>query len=125
MDNNNDVIERLNAERARLEALLDGVGLEDPSLGTEKESIGELSSLDQHPADMGTETFERTRDMSIRQAIAVQLQDIEHAVLRVADGSYGTCESCGREIGKERLDALPAARLCVEDQAKVERASEV
>ena len=86
------------------------------------DSVSELSAVDQHPADLGTETFEAERDVSIQESVEAELADIERALSRLDDGTYGTCEVCGRPIGDARLDALPAARLCIEDQARLEGA---
>ncbi len=108
------VRERLLAERERLVSLRDGVqsGLAGES---ESSSLGELSDADQHPADWGTETFNRERDISVVESIDGELSDVEAALERLEAGKYGICEACGRPIGPERLDALPAARFCVED----------
>ncbi len=119
--NKEKVAARLEQERLRLEDLRHGEGVRDPARAPETESVGELSSHDQHPADMGTETFGRTKDLAILDQIEAQLIAIQHAKHRLEEGSYGTCEACGRPIGEERLEALPAARYCIEDQAKVER----
>ena len=112
---------RLGEEKARLEGMRDDFvaqGLTDES---EEESLSELSSVDQHQADTGTETFNRERDLSILESVEAELADVEHALARLDDGTYGTCEACGRPIGDERLEALPAARFCLDDQASAER----
>ena len=112
---------RLAEERERL----DGVRstFDDEHLGeqTEAESTGELSSYDQHQADMGTETFEREKDLSILEQVEAELADVEHALRRLDEGTYGTCEIDGKPIPDERLEAVPAARLCLEHQAEAER----
>jgi len=110
--------ERLEEEQARLQQVRDTFGEADES---ENESISELSGLDQHQADLGTETFEREKDLSILENVEAELADIEHALARIGDGSYGTCEACGKPIAEERLEAMPAARLCLDDQAAAER----
>lgn len=113
--------QRLADERARLDgvkATFDQEGLTEQS---EMDSVGELSSYDQHQADMGTETFEREKDLSILEQVEAELADIEHALHRLDDGTYGTCEVCGKPIPDERLEAMPAARLCLEHQAEAER----
>jgi RNA polymerase-binding protein DksA len=88
------------------------------------EDVSELSSVDQHPADQATETFEREKDLSILESTDEQLRDIERALARIEDGSYGACEACGRPIGEERLRAKPAARLCIDHQREAEQSSE-
>lgn len=113
--------ERLEEERARLERVRASVELKDVEDRAAGSGVSELSPADQHPAEAGTETFERARDVSILQGIDAQLAEIERAQRRIEDGTYGTCEVCGRPIGDERLEAKPAARLCVDDQARLER----
>ncbi|MDP1805911.1 MAG: TraR/DksA C4-type zinc finger protein [Acidimicrobiales bacterium] len=113
--------QRLADERARLDGVkstFDDEGLGDQS---ESESLGELSSYDQHQADTGTETFEREKDLSILEQVEAELADVEHALRRLDDGTYGTCEVCGKAIPDERLEAMPATRLCLEHQAEAER----
>jgi RNA polymerase-binding transcription factor DksA len=110
---------QLEAERERLVGVRDG--FDDEGLDVaETDSLGELSALDQHPADIGTETFEREKDLSIIERVEAELADVEHA-LRRDEGTYGICEACGKPIGDARLDAMPAARLCLDDQARAER----
>ena len=113
--------QRLADERARLTGVrstFDDEGLTEQSAN---DMVGELSSYDQHQADVGTETFEREKDLSILEQVEAELADVEHALRRLEDGSYGTCEVCGREIPDERLEAIPTARLCLEHQAEAER----
>jgi RNA polymerase-binding transcription factor DksA len=114
--------ELLEADRVRLERIRDGVS-EDQGLGVESQqaSLSELSSFDQHSADIATETFEREKDESILEQVQGELNDIDHARARIEDGTYGICEACGKPIGDARLEAVPTARFCVEDQARAER----
>ncbi|MDQ1439541.1 MAG: hypothetical protein QOK43_3170 [Acidimicrobiaceae bacterium] len=114
-----DARRRLDEERTRLEEVR--AGFDDLHNESEDESLSELSSNDQHQADVGTETFNRERDLSILERVEGELADIEHAMQRLDDGSYGTCEACGKVIGDDRLEAMPAARFCLEDQATAER----
>jgi RNA polymerase-binding protein DksA len=111
----------LEDERGRLQQIRASVALEGGEGISEEESLGELSLADQHPADVGTETFEREKDLSILDRVDGQLADVEHALERLEDGTYGTCEACGRDIDEDRLRARPAARFCLDDQARVER----
>ena len=108
----------LSEERERLEAVREEYA--DLHNTTEQASLGELSNLDQHQADIGTETFDRERDLSLLEQVEAELADIEHALERLEEGTYGTCEACGKPIGDERLEAVPAARFCLEDQDKAE-----
>lgn len=112
---------RLEKERGRLlgaRSELESEVKREPAGG---QDVSELSSVDQHPADQATETFEREKDLSILESTDEQLRDIELAFARIEDGSYGSCEVCGRPIGEERLRARPAARLCIDHQREAEQ----
>ncbi len=111
---------RLLEERARLEqvrlSLMEDTDVSEP----ERDAFSELSLVDQHPADIGTETFEREKDLSILEQVEAQLRDVDRATARLDDGTYGTCEACGRPIDAARLEARPATRVCLEDQMAAE-----
>ena len=70
-------------------------------------------------ADTAQTTAERNRVLSIAQGLRTNLDDVEHALRRMDDGTYGTCERCGQEIDLERLEAVPFARLCIECKREV------
>lgn len=109
----------LSQESERLQGIkteLDGVKAE-----SQQDSMEELSSYDQHQADVATETFDREKDLSILDSVEGELADVEHALQRIDDGTYGTCEACGKAIDDDRLEALPATRFCVDDQVQAER----
>ena len=110
---------RLEEERTRLQGIRDGLQREQEE--TTSDTGGELSNVDQHPGDSGTETFEMEKNVSLLEQVEDELQEIEAAAQRLERGTYGTCQVCGRPIGEERLEAMPATRFCVEDQAKAER----
>jgi len=112
---------RLEAERARLNEVKSDFDDEHLSEESEDESLSELSSVDQHQADVGTETFEREKDLSILEQLDAELADVEHALKRLDEGTYGTCEYDGKPIPEERLEAIPAARFCLEHQAAAEQ----
>ncbi|MGI6188451.1 MAG: hypothetical protein GX041_00300 [Clostridiales bacterium] len=76
-------------------------------------SIGELSTYDNHPADLGTETFEQEKYVAIRNQQLEYLGDIRDSLQRIEKGTYGICAYCGAEIGFERLDSYPTAKLCI------------
>src|SRR5260221_14195399 len=69
----------------------------------------------------GAEPFERERDTRVLQRVEAELGEIDAALARLDAGSYGVCELCARPIGDARLEAMPAARYCVDDQARAER----
>jgi RNA polymerase-binding transcription factor len=115
--------ERLMSERDRLQRIRDGLSAEpgEDAGPSEREGLSELSLADQHPADLGTEMFEREKDMSILERVDAAIADVDRALKRIDEGTYGICEACGREIAKARLEFKPEARFCVDDQARAER----
>jgi RNA polymerase-binding transcription factor DksA len=110
---------RLEEERVRLQGIREGIQREQDEAISD--AGGELSSFDQHPGDSGTETFEMEKNVSLLEQVDDELLEVEAAVQRLERGTYGSCQVCGRPIGDERLEAMPATRFCVEDQAKAER----
>jgi DnaK suppressor protein len=64
-------------------------------------------------ADTGTKTFEREQEISLANSILDRINQVERALDRLDDGSYGWCERCGNPIPVERLAAFPSATLCV------------
>ncbi len=112
--------QHLADERARLEQVRAGFADERLHEESEDDSLSELSHVMQHEADIGTETFEREKDFSILEQVEAELADVERAMRRIDEGTYGLCEACGGPIGDERLEALPAARFCMAHQAEAE-----
>lgn len=106
------LVQWLKKEKARLLSQLSR--LEESGIGdTMSDSIGELSVYDNHPADIGDELFERSKDLALRDNAHLLLGQVEHALEKVAAGNYGICDNCGREIGIERLQAIPYATRCI------------
>ena len=104
--------QRLHAEQARVEGL---IGELRPEFGTsENDFISELSDYDQHPADTGSETFEREKDLSILEQLEAELAELQAALARVDDGTYGIDEVTGEPIDPARLDAMPSARTNID-----------
>lgn len=109
----------LEERRQRLLAVRDR--LVETGLGTTQgDSLGELSTYDNHPADIGSETFERSKDLARRLEYDARLREVELALDRLRSGDYGHCLRCGREIGAERLEAIPEASLCRECKQALE-----
>lgn len=92
----------------------DGFGLAD---NLAPEATGELSRYDNHPADLGTEQFEREKDLALAEQARRQLQEIEDALQVMDEGRYGLCQRCGAPIPYERLEAMPASLYCKEHAA--------
>ncbi len=72
-------------------------------------------------AAAATQVFEQQRDLALRDRNDRHLADVEAAIARLDDGSYGACVRCGRPIAPERVDALPWAARCIECQRIVGR----
>lgn len=77
------------------------------------ETAGNLSDLPIHPADLGTETFEEEISVTLVENEERILQEINDALARIEQATFGTCENCRQPITKERLRALPHARYCI------------
>lgn len=84
------------------------------------ESIEELSNYDNHPGDVGTEVFERSKDLALKGDAMLTLRAIDDALEKMSSGKYGVCEVCGKEISVERLDAVPYTTQCVECKSEDE-----
>ncbi|HET6953728.1 MAG TPA: sigma 54 modulation/S30EA ribosomal C-terminal domain-containing protein [Acidimicrobiales bacterium] len=111
---------RLRDELERLEAVRAALVAEGLDTESETESLADTASIDQHPADLGTETFEREKDLSLLEDVEQGIADVHRALTRLGHGTYGRCEACDRQIPDERLVARPAARFCLEHQAEAE-----
>lgn len=88
-----------------------------------RQSIGELSVVDNHPADIGSELFERSKDLSLFDRHEKKLEQIDAALDRIYQGEYGYCLSCKGAIPTERLDAVPYASFCLTCQDLQEKES--
>jgi RNA polymerase-binding transcription factor len=67
-------------------------------------------------AAAASQVFEQQRDLALRERAENQLAQVEAALARIEDGTFGTCRRCGNAIAAERLEALPWAALCIECQ---------
>lgn len=86
-----------------------------------RDSVTDLSFADNHPADQGTETFERSKDLSLREHHLIRLRLVEEALSRIEAGVYGVCRCCGVNIDPARLEAAPEAPYCLSCQQSEER----
>lgn len=82
--------------------------------GSARDASGELSMYDNHPADSGTELFERSKNLAMDEHHEDQLEKINLALEAIQNGSYGKCKECGVEIPEERLEAIPYTLYCLE-----------
>jgi DnaK suppressor protein len=108
----------LEEERDRLTKAVEFLHEENP--GTLEEELGEIGSggTDNHLGDTATATYDRELDEGLAEGAQQTLSEIEAALRRIEDGTYGTCGVCGKPIGRERLRAIPWARLCIDDQRR-------
>jgi RNA polymerase-binding transcription factor DksA len=87
-------------------------------LDAEQESgDAELADYDQHPADSASDTLEQEQDLSILDGLEAELAEIEAAIVRIDEGTYGVDEVTGEPIDPARLDAVPQARTNVDTEA--------
>jgi RNA polymerase-binding transcription factor len=112
----------VDADKARqlLDRERDRLKLELNELRTGGRNDGELSDVDQHTADVGTELFDEERDQSLIRRLEDDLAAIERALKRLDDGSYGRSVDSGEPIPDDRLEAVPWAERTVEEQSRYE-----
>lgn len=82
--------------------------------GSLRDEVSELALADNHPADIATEVFERSKDIGLRENALIQVGKINEALAKIDAGTYGKCDRCGKEIPLERLEAIPQTTLCLE-----------
>ena len=111
---------RLLEERARVMKELGNY--DEQFSGTLQASDGDLSSYSFHMADQGTDAMEREKQFLFASKEGRYLWHVNEALRRLYQSpeDFGTCHECGDDIGFERLDALPHARLCIKCKAKEE-----
>lgn len=105
---------RLEEERATLRAEIEA--LEEGNLAPSEDT-----GASNHFADGASEVFTRERNIALRNNAEDLLQQVETALRRLDEGTYGTCARCGNPIAAERLEALPYAAYCITCQAVVEQ----
>ncbi|GIG27894.1 TraR/DksA family transcriptional regulator [Cellulomonas marina] len=102
-----------------VERLTEELAAADQGLSELLRNSGDGAGDDQ--ADSGSSALEREHELTLVNNTRDLLAQTQHALGRMARGTYGTCEQCGRAIGKARLEAFPRATLCVEDKQREER----
>jgi RNA polymerase-binding protein DksA len=107
-------------ERERVQAAL--ANLRDSHPGSLDEEVDEVAATsDNHMGDVATATLGREIDYTLGENSEQVLAEIDRALERIHDGTYGKCSSCGKEIPTERLEAYPWASLCIDDARRAER----
>ncbi|MGV9712747.1 TraR/DksA family transcriptional regulator [Gordonia sp. NPDC003424] len=102
--------EALVAERERTVELIDSLSAR---LAAVIDATGDEAADDEHDPEGSTLAVERGHLMAQAERSRVRLREIDAALDRLGHGAYGICETCGAPIDPERLEVLPAARLCV------------
>lgn len=112
-----DYRKKLEEEKSRVTKTIQG--MEDNTLfgnttkrTSEKYSTGELSSIDNHIGDIGTDVYMNDMENSLIGHEKYVLNEINEALDKISDGSYGVCTNCNKEIEKERLEIIPETTLC-------------
>jgi RNA polymerase-binding protein DksA len=111
--------ELLLDERKRVAAAIEN--LHEDHAGTLSDESGEEAAFDNHLADTATETYDRELDYSLEENSEHVLAEIDAALKRIEDGTYGICTNRGEQIPVERLEARPYATLCIDCQRERER----
>jgi RNA polymerase-binding protein DksA len=111
--------QKLLEERQRVEDAIRYLHEENP--GTISDETQETGGVDNHLGDTATATVDREIDYTLEENSEHVLGEIDAALKRIDDGTYGICSSCGRPIEPERLEFLPYATLCIEDKRRQER----
>ena len=107
---------KLEAERERITASI--ANLHDESGKNPDDEVGALGGIG---ADNAAVILAREIGEGLEEGAQETLAQIERAIARLDEGTYGTCERCGKPIGEERLDVRPWATLCIDDQRLADR----
>ena len=110
----------LEERRAELGEAIAGLNHNGP-LTDEAGGFVSASADDHHLADTATDTYARELDEGLAGDAERLLGEIEAALARLETGTFGLCRVCGREIGAERLEAVPYTTLCIDDKRLEER----
>lgn len=110
---------KLIEEKARILKMVQDMD-DNLDYNADRPGQSELADYDQHPADDGTETFEKEKDISVRDSWRDVLGRIDEAIGKIDRGTYGCCDRCGAVISKERLNVMPYAIFCVDCQDAIE-----
>lgn len=113
--------EEINEFKKKLEELRDYYTKTLKGTTAEVKTPDEATGYSQHQADQGTDDFDRTIQLEVTTREFSILQQIERALQKIEDGTYGVCDMTNKEIPKARLKAVPYATLTVEAQSQLEK----
>lgn len=108
--------ERLLRTKAELEQMREGMENDQRDRGADEGDYTEHDS-----GDMSQQIFTREMDATIDGQLGYRLEDVERALVKIEEGTYGVCDDTGEEIPKGRLEAMPEAIRTVEAQQSFER----
>ncbi|MGI6085455.1 MAG: TraR/DksA C4-type zinc finger protein [Acetivibrionales bacterium] len=110
---NNHYRHLLNQHKENHSDILDD--METLRLGeNDNNDTGELSGYDNHPAEIASELYDIEHQIALKKLQKHEIREIEKAVKRIENGTYGICESCSKKIDPKRLELLPQAKLCID-----------
>src|SRR5690242_16140273 len=112
VQDNAQIRQRLEEERARLRGELD-------FLMAENQDQRDEAGIGNHIADTASDLFVSERNLAVSSNVQDLLAQVEEALHRLDQGTYGRCTRCGREINPERLEALPYTSHCITCQAEI------
>lgn len=105
---------RLYEEKESIESIINRLE-DDMGVGiSQRDETSELSLCDNHPGDIGSETFEAEKNKALKANELTHMKMIEDSLARIKKGTYGICNICGSEISDERLEVIPFTSLCID-----------
>jgi DnaK suppressor protein len=113
----------LEARKVEIEGDVNYMAGEMQALGVDQDM--ENGSLGNHIADDGSNVSEAERIVIVSEDLRYILQQVNAALERMDEGTYGVCQRCGKPIAAERLEAFPYVAYCIECQARIEREQEL
>lgn len=111
--------QELEDRRAEIESDVSYMAKEMRSIGVEQDD--ENGSLGNHIAEDGSSVSEAERIVTITEDFQQILAQINSALERMNEGTYGTCQRCGKPVGEDRIEAFPYVAFCIECQSTIER----
>ena len=94
---------------------------EDTLKKSQKEASGDISGYSYHMADVATDNYDREFSLGLASNERKAVYELDDALKKIEEGTFGVCEDCKSLIAKNRLKAVPSARLCVKCQEKKEK----
>ena len=97
------------------------VSMMEDDLNSSRQSSGSFSKIPTHPSDIGGDNFEQDFTYERIEAEGIEIGEINDALKKIKEGSYGVCERCDSNIRKQRLKAIPYCKFCITCQEEVEK----